>query len=102
VLRGICGPKKNDVTGEWRKLHKWELNNLYSVPNVVRVIKSRRMRLAGHVARMEERTGEAYRGLRWGNLRDRDHLKASGVDGRIILRWVFSKWEVGEWTVKSG
>ena len=53
VLRRIFGPKWDGVTGEWRKLHNEELNDLYSSPNIVRLIKSRRMRLAGHVARME-------------------------------------------------
>ena len=53
VLRRIFGPKRDGVTGEWRKLSKEQLN-LYSSPNIVRVIKSRRMRWAGHVARMEE------------------------------------------------
>ena len=53
VLSGIFGPKRDGVTGEWRKLSKEQLN-LYSSPNIVRVIKSRRMRWAGHVARMEE------------------------------------------------
>ena len=56
VLRGIFGPKRDEVTGEWRKLHNEELNDLYS-PNIVRVIKTRRMRWAGHVARMGERRG---------------------------------------------
>ena len=54
VLRRIFGPKRDGVTGEWRKLHNEELNDLYSSPNTARVIKSRRMRWAGHVARMEE------------------------------------------------
>ena len=54
VLRGIFGPKRDEVTGEWRKLHNEELNDLFCSPNIVRVIKSRRMRWAGHVARMEE------------------------------------------------
>ena len=57
VLRRIFGPKRDDVTKEWRKLHNKELNDLYSAPNIVRAIKSRRMRLAGHVARMGERRG---------------------------------------------
>jgi hypothetical protein len=62
VLRRIFGPKRDEVTGEWRKLHNEELNDLYCSPNIVRVIKSRRMRWAGHVARMGERRG-VYRVL---------------------------------------
>jgi transcription termination factor 2 len=62
VLRRVFGPKRDEVTGEWRKLHKEELNDLYSLPNIVRVLKSRRMRWAGHVARMEEDRG-VYRVL---------------------------------------
>ena len=54
VLRRVFGPKWDEVTGEWRKLHNEELNDLYSLPNIVRVVKSRRMRWAGHVARMGE------------------------------------------------
>jgi hypothetical protein len=57
VLRRVFGPKRDEVTGEWRKLHNEELNDLYSSPNIVRVVKSRRMRWAGHVARMGEETG---------------------------------------------
>ena len=57
VLRGIFGPRKDEVTGEWRRLHNEELNDLYSSPNIVRVIKSRRMRWAGNVARMGEERG---------------------------------------------
>jgi len=52
---GIFGPKRDEIVGEWRKLHNEELNDLHSSPNIVRVIKSRRMRWAGHVARMGER-----------------------------------------------
>jgi hypothetical protein len=53
----LFGPKRDEVTGEWRKLYNEELNNLYSLPNIVRVVKSRRMRWAGHVARMGEERG---------------------------------------------
>jgi hypothetical protein len=52
VLRRLFGPKRDEVTGEWRKLHSEELHNLYSSPNIIRMIKSRRLRWAGHVARM--------------------------------------------------
>jgi hypothetical protein len=57
VLRRVFGPKRDDVTGKWRKLHKEELNDLYSLPKIVRVVKSRRMRWAGHVARVGEDRG---------------------------------------------
>ena len=62
VLRRIFGPRRDEVTREWRRLHNEELNDLYSSPNILRVIKSRRMRWAGHVARMGEERG-AYRVL---------------------------------------
>jgi len=62
VLRRIFGPRRDEVTGEWRRLHNEELNDLYSSPNIVRAIKSRRMRWAGHVARMVEER-EVYRVL---------------------------------------
>ena len=57
VLRRIFGPKREGVTGEWRKLHNEELNDVYSSPSIVRVVKSRRLRWAGHVVRMEEGRG---------------------------------------------
>jgi hypothetical protein len=57
MLRRVFGPKRDEVTGEWRKLHNEDLNDLYSLPNIVRVVKSRRMRWAGHVARMAEDRG---------------------------------------------
>ena len=82
VLRGIFGPKGDEVREEWRKLHNKKLNNLYSLPNIVRVIKSRRMRWAGHVAGIR---GEVYTGFWWGNVRERKNLEDPGVDGRKIL-----------------
>jgi hypothetical protein len=57
VLRRILGPKRGEVTGVWRKLHNEELNDLYSLPNIVRVVKSRRMIWMGHVARMGRKEG---------------------------------------------
>jgi len=99
ALRRIFGPKRDGVTGKWRKLHNEELNDLYCSPIIVRVIKSRRMRWAGHVARMVVGRG-VYR-VWWGNLRERDHWGDPGEDGRIILRWIFRKWYVGVWTGSS-
>jgi hypothetical protein len=64
VLRRIFGSKRDEVTGVWRKLHNEELHDLYCSPTIVRVIKSRRMRWVGHVARMGK--GEAYIGYWWG------------------------------------
>ena len=92
----IFGPRRNEVTGEWRRLHNEELNDLYSSPNTVRVIKSRRMRWAGHVAHMGEERGCI--GSWWGNRRERDHCVDLGVDGWIILGWISRRWDVGIWT----
>jgi len=94
ALRRIFGPKKDEVTGEWRKLYNEELNDLYCSSNIVRVIKLRRMRWAGHAASM----GEFYTGFWWRNLKERVHLEDPGVDGRIILSWIFRKWDVRAWT----
>jgi hypothetical protein len=74
------GVKRGEVTGEWRKFHDEELNDLYSSPNIVRVDKSRRMRWAEHVAHMGERCIEFWRG----NLRERHYFEDPGVDGTII------------------
>jgi hypothetical protein len=84
VLRRIFGPKRDEVTGDWRKLHNEELHNLYSSPNRIRMIKSRGMRWAGHVARMGE-TRNAYMILVG---------KPEGkrpVGGRAILKWIFER-----------
>ena len=96
VLRRIFGPRGDEVTGEWRRLHNEKLNDLYSSPNIVRVIKSRRMRWAGHVARMGE--DRVYIGSWWGDRREGDHWGDLGVDGWIILGWISRRWDVGIWT----
>jgi hypothetical protein len=89
VLRRVFRPKMDEVTGEWGKLHKEELNDLYSLPNILRVVKSRRMRWAGHVARMGEDRG-VYRVL-VGKPEGKRPLGGQDVDGRIILKWIFRK-----------
>ena len=96
VLRRIFGPRRDEVTGEWRRLYNDELNGLYSLPNIVRAIKSRRMRWAGHVAHMGEEWGCI--GSCWGNRKEGDHWGDLGVDGWIILGWISRRWDVGIWT----
>jgi len=82
VLKSTFGPRRDDVTGEWRRLHNEELNDLYSSPNIVRMIKSTRMRWTGHVARIGEERG-MYRVL-VGKLEGKRPL------GRPRRRWVDS------------
>jgi len=91
VLRRILEPKRDKVRGDWRKLYNEELNDLYSSPSIIRVIKWRRMRWTGHVARMGKRSG-MYR-VFWGG--------DPGVNGRIILRWIFREVECGVWIGSS-
>ena len=91
VLRRIFEPMRNEVTGEWTRLHNKELYALYSSPNIIPVIKSRWLRWAGDVARMEERCIQGFSGKTLG----KDEW---GVDGRIILKWIFEKWDEGTWT----
>jgi hypothetical protein len=95
VLRRIFGPKGDEVTGEWRMLHNGELRNLYSSPDVIRQIKSRRILWAWHVARMGE--GETYTGFWWESQKEKDHLKNQGVDGRIGSKWTLERL-VGGWS----
>ena len=84
------------LTGEWKRLHNEELNDLYSSPNIVQVIKWRRMRWAGHVAHMGEERG-VYRFL-VGKPEGRNHWGDLGIDGWIILGWISRRWDVGIWT----
>jgi hypothetical protein len=89
VLRGIFGPKRDEVTGGWRKLHNEELHNLYSSPSIVREIKSRRLRWSGHVARMGAKRN-AYRIL-VGNPEGKRPLEDQDQGGMIILRWILER-----------
>jgi hypothetical protein len=83
VLRRIFGPKREE-DGSWRKLHNDELHSLYSSPSIIRVIKSRRIRWAGHVACMGR--GEVFKGFWLGDQKARSHWENLGVGGRITLR----------------
>jgi hypothetical protein len=97
VLRRISGPKRDKVTGDWRKLCNEELNYyLYYLTNIFRVIKLRKMRWLGHVALW--RRVEVYTGYWWRNLRERTQMEDPGVSGRIILRRIFRKWDLRAWT----
>jgi hypothetical protein len=82
---------RDEATGEWRRLRNEELNDLYSSPNIIRAIKSIRMRWAGHVAGMGKRA--VHTGFWWGDLREGDYLRDPGVDGRITLKCILEKWD---------
>jgi hypothetical protein len=96
VPRRIFGRKRDEVTGEWRKSHNGELHNLYSSPDIIRQIKSRRMTWAGHVARIGEGRN-VYRVL-VGKPEGKGHLKDQGVDGRMGSKWTFGRWVAGVWS----
>jgi hypothetical protein len=96
VLRRIFGPKSDEVTGERRKLHNEELCDLYSLPSIIRIIKSRRMRWAGHVARMGEKRN-AYR-LLVGNPEGKNHQEDQDIGYWIILGWILERWDGLMWT----
>jgi hypothetical protein len=87
ILRNIFGPKRDEVTGKWRKLHNEELRILYSSQNIIRQIKSRSLSWAGHVARMGEEMN-VYEVLMGKPEGVRDHLEDQGIDGRMGLEWI--------------
>jgi hypothetical protein len=97
VLRRIFGPKRDDVTGDWRKLHNDELHNLYSLPNIIRMIKSRRMTWAGHVARMGRR--EMHIRYWWESQKEIDHYEDRNIGGWTILKWILReiRWDGMDW-----
>jgi hypothetical protein len=88
MLSRIFGPKKEE-DGSWRKLHNDELHGLYSSPNVVRVVNSRRMGWAGHMALMGR--GDVFTGFWFGGPKRREYWEDQGVDGRITLRWTLGR-----------
>jgi hypothetical protein len=96
VLRRIFGPKRNEVTGGWRKLHNEELLDLYSSPSIIRMIKSRRMRWAGSAARIGEKRN-AY-GVLVGKPEGRNRWEDQDIGGWIILGWILGRWDWAMWT----
>jgi hypothetical protein len=85
VLRRIFGPKRDELTGGWRKLHHEELRNLYFSPNIIGMIKPKRMRWVGHVVHTKF----------WlESLKRRDHMEDLGIDWRIILKWILGKLKI--------
>jgi hypothetical protein len=96
LLRRIFGPKRDEVTGEWGKLHNEELSDLYSSPSIIRIIKSRRMRWAGHMARMGEKR-KAYK-LLVGKPEGRRPLGRPRVGEWIILGWILEWWDGVMWS----
>jgi hypothetical protein len=89
VLRGIFGPKSVEVTGDRRKLHNGELLNLYLSPDIIRQIKSRRMRWESMWNAWER--GETCTGFWWKSPKDKGQLKDQGVDGRMGSKWTFGR-----------
>jgi hypothetical protein len=87
VLRRIFGPKRDEVMGEWRMLHNKEVHNLYSSPHIIRQVKSRQIRWAGHVARMGEER-KSVQGFGGKARRLRDHWEDQGVGGKMGSEWI--------------
>ena len=90
VLSKMLGSERDQVTADWRTLHNVELNDLHSLLNNSQTIKSRRIRLAGNAALIGDRR-KLQAGFWWRNTRKRCHWEHPGLDGRIILKWIFSK-----------
>jgi hypothetical protein len=89
LLRRIFGPKRDEVAGGLRKLHNEELHNLYSSPDIIIMMKSRRMRWAGHIARMGRRG--MHVGYWWESQMERDHKEDHNIGGWVILTWILER-----------
>jgi hypothetical protein len=96
VLRRIFGPKRDEVTGEWRKLHNEEFRDLYSSPSIIRIIKSWRMRWAGHVTRKGSRG--TLIDFWWKGHKERHNYGDQEEGGRIILKWILETKDGAAWT----
>jgi hypothetical protein len=96
VQRRILRPEREEVARDWRRLRNEELHSLNAPPDIIRVIKSMRMRWAGHVAQMGD-VGNAYKIL-VENLSRRDDLEDAGLDGKIISEWILGIQGEGVWT----
>ena len=112
ALRRIFGPRRHEVTGEWRRLHNVELNEFYSSPNIVRMIKSRRMRCAGHVVHMGEEWGlyrvlvgkpEGRRPLGRPGRRWADNIRMDLQEmGCVYMDWIGLAQDRGSWWTLVG
>jgi hypothetical protein len=91
MLRRTFRRKRVEILGEWRKMHIEELRNLYSSPNIIRMIKSR-TRLAGYVACFREKRN-AYEVFLWKNQKERNYKEGQNIDGNIILNWILDKYD---------
>jgi len=90
VLRRVFGPKRDEITGEWRTIHNKFLRDLYYLPNIARLVKSRKMRWTGNVARMGE--GRGVHRVLVGKSEGKRPLEDPDVDGKMLLRRNFGKW----------
>jgi hypothetical protein len=96
VLRRIFGPNRDEVTGERRNLHSVEVHILYSSPDIIKQIKSRRMRWARHMARMGE--GRNVYRVCWESPKEKDDFEDQGIDGRMVSKWTLGRLVGGVWS----
>jgi hypothetical protein len=93
VLRRIFGPKRDDVTGGWRKLHNEELHNLYSSPSIIKMTKLRRLKSVGNGRRRG-----MHIGYWWESLKEREHWEHQDGSGSTMLKWILERWDWMGWS----